>query len=307
MLNKYKFFSIVALASLMIVAGTSCLKDKLADDNLTNPEIEGSPSVIEIMGPGRWTTSYNSSYAISLIASTKDTTFNMVYIRLASEDPAPEDIKVQLELVPTLLNGYNDSNGTHLVQPSANLYQLADNMVVTIPKGSREGTLKMTAKPKELEGAEYGFGVRVKSVTPSNYTVSGNFSNAVVIVGIRNIYDGIYDYKGFSLRAGDPALTGYFNGAEMGLETTGPNSVIFTGLAVWGDGTSGIGIGNPELQVNTTTNKVTISSSGGAGNAPGYDSRYDPATKTFYISFTWGAGPAARLSTDTLTYTGPRP
>jgi hypothetical protein len=37
-------------------------------------------------------------------------------------------------------------------------------------------------------------------------------------------------------------------------------------------------------------------------NTPGYDNRYDPATKTFYISFKWNASPTGRSTTDTLTY-----
>jgi len=54
------------------------------------------------------------------------------------------------------------------------------------------------------------------------------------------------------------------------------------------------------------SNNVTITSAGGAYNNPGYTSVYDPGTKTFFISFTWGAGPSSRLSTDTLSYLGPR-
>ena len=305
-----KIFKISLLSSVLatlLVTGTGCLKDELADESQTNPDIPSSPSVIELPGPLRVTNSYRTSYAVSLISSTKDTTFNMVPVKLASAEPASEDIQVELELVPALLNAYNDSTGSHLVQPASNLYKFPNGLTVTIAKGAREGALAFSAKPTDLEGADYGFGFRIKSVSNSKYLISGNFNNAVVIVGVRNKYDGIYSVKGYALRAGDAALTGNFTGAERGLVTTGPNSVIWDDLALWGDGSSGIGIGEPEFAINPTTNKVTITSAGGAMNAPNYDSRYDPATKTFYVSFTWGAGPAARLATDTLTYTGPRP
>ncbi|MBC7828370.1 MAG: DUF1735 domain-containing protein [Chitinophagaceae bacterium] len=291
----------------LLMTGSGCLKDKLSDDEQTNPDIPGSPSVVELPGPLRVTNSYRTSYAVSLISSTKDTTFDMVPVRLASDQPATEDIQVELEFAPALLSAYNDSTGSHLIQPAANLYKFGNGLTVTIPKGSREGFLSLTARPSDLEGADYGFAFRIKSVSNSKYLVSGNFNNAIVIVGVRNKYDGVYSLKGYSLRAGDAALTGNFTGASRGLITTGPNSVIWDDLAVWGDGVSGIGIGEPEFAVNPTTNKVTITSPGGAMNAPGYDSRYDPATRTFFISFTWGAGPAARLSRDTLTFVSPRP
>jgi hypothetical protein len=59
----------------------------------------------------------------------------------------------------------------------------------------------------------------------------------------------------------------------------------------------------PIITVDPTTNKISLKSSGGTISAnPSYDNRYDPATKTFYISFTWGAGVTARLHTDTLVY-----
>jgi hypothetical protein len=300
-------FKLSLACGMMLTVASGCLKDKYVDDGLAGPLISESPNVIELPGPIRATTSYNSSYAVSLNDSENDTTLNLVPVRLAANDPATEDIQVTLELDPSLLEAYNDSTGSALVEVPAGAYTLANNMVVTIPRGSREGYLQMTVKPSAIISGEFGLGFRIKSVSSSNYLVSGNFNNAVVIVGVKNKYDGVYDNDGYALRAADPVLTGNYQNSEVQLITTGPNSVIYDELAYWGDGASGIGIGNPELAINPTTNKVTITSSGGAMNAPGYDSRYDPATKTFYISFTWGAGPAARLKIDTLGYTGPRP
>jgi hypothetical protein len=60
------------------------------------------------------------------------------------------------------------------------------------------------------------------------------------------------------------------------------------------------------MTINTSTGAVTLSSSGGLINAPGYNTRYEAASKTFFISGTWGGGPSSRLLTDTLTYMSPR-
>ena len=296
---------LLAVSGIVTMGIAGCMKDDLQDDGLTNPDFGGSPKVIEIPGPARTNNRYSTSYAISLMLSNKDTTFDVVYVRLAADQPAGEDIEVQLELDPTLLTKYNDTLKTNLVEPAKSVYSFDNaDLKVIIPKGKRQGALKMKVTPANIAVGEFGFGFRVKSVNKSGYVISGNFDNTVTIVGVRNNYDGVYDYKGYTLRLGDPDKTGNFTGEKMSLETTGPNSVKFSTLPLWAD-KSQIGIDNPELTINPTTNKVTIS--GGAINDPAYDSRYDPATKTFYISFTWGAGPAARLSTDTLIYKEARP
>src|SRR5687767_2662002 len=134
-------FVLLSALSLLLTVGSGCLKDELADEQATIPKISGSPKVVELMGPVRATTGYGTSYAVSLISSNVDTTFNMVPVRLAADQPATEDIQVELELVPGLLNAYNDTTGSHLVPPAANKYKFPNGLMVTIPKGSREGAL----------------------------------------------------------------------------------------------------------------------------------------------------------------------
>jgi hypothetical protein len=63
----------------------------------------------------------------------------------------------------------------------------------------------------------------------------------------------------------------------------------------------------PRFTVDPTTNKVTATDAAGAlasvQSFPAYDSRYDPATKTFFIKWGWNG---SRVATDTLVYCGPR-
>jgi hypothetical protein len=124
-------------------------------------------------------------------------------------------------------------------------------------------------------------------------------------LSLRNQWDGIYSLHGESFRAGDPVKTGPFTPTQMALITENISSVVFERLQVWADDTE-VGIGNPVLSINESTNELTVSSSGGAINTPGYPSRYDPASGTFYISFTWGSGPTERMATDTLVFLGER-
>lgn len=294
------------LAAAVFFAG--CLKDKDYDDGkIQSLRSQGDQKVVSI---GLTAASTDNHLVLAFDNNDADTSFNLVPVQLPSR--ATEDVKVSLVLNPALIGDYNSSNGTsHDVAPD-NLYTIlnpADSAgyIVTIPKGEYTGYLQIKINPRAYLGSDYALGFQISRV-PSSYLISSNLGSGITAIGVKNDWDGVYSYKGYSLRAGDADLTGFFSGAEMGLQTAGATSVGFTELAFWGDG-SGIGIGNPVLQINTNAPApypVTITSSGGAKNAPGYTSRYDPATKTFYISFTWGAGPAARLSTDTLTYLRPR-
>ena len=129
----------------------------------------------------------------------------------------------------------------------------------------------------------------------------------VVEIGLKNKWDGIYKLSGSTLRAGDPAKTGTFAPIEMALVTTSPNSVIYNDLQIWADGT-GVGIGQPVLTITETgtLHPVVVSSSGGAMNVTAAANNYNPATKTFNLDFTWGAGVGSRRATVTLEYLRPR-
>jgi len=148
-----------------------------------------------------------------------------------------------------------------------------------------------------------------KPVTYRVKAADGSTKNWVIVAAplpALNPYDGYYSYKGYVLRAGDPVLTGNFTGLSMALVTSGANTVQFATSAIWGDGVSGIAAGLPILTVNADNSVTLASTTGQVYNDPNYQSRYEAASKTFFISFTWGAGPSQRLSTDTLAFTGLR-
>ncbi len=79
---------------------------------------------------------------------SKDTTFDVVFVRLAADQPASEDITVQLELDNNLLDYYNDTAKTNMVNPSASVYSFDNaNLTVTIPKGLQTGIFKNESDP----------------------------------------------------------------------------------------------------------------------------------------------------------------
>lgn len=295
------------LAAAVFFAG--CLKDKdYEDGKIQSLRSLGDQKVVSI---GLTAASTDNHLVLVFDNVDKDTSFELVPIQLPSR--ATEDVKVSVTLNPALIGDYNGLNGTvHDVAPD-NIYTILNpadtsGYIVTIPKGSYTGYLSLKINPRSFLGNDYAIGFQISKV-PAGYLISSNLGSGVAAVAIKNDWDGIYSYKGYSLRGGDASLTGNFSGKEMSLITAGATSLSFGSLAVWGDGNSLIGIGNPVLEIDnsgTPPYPVNITSSGGAINAPGYNSRYDPDTKTFYISFTWGGGPSSRLSTDTLTYLRPR-
>jgi hypothetical protein len=95
---------------------------------------------------------------------------------------------------------------------------------------------------------------------------------------------------------------------SVALATIAQNQVEFDLL--WADGSGAGGVDPIILTVDPTTNLVTVTSGTNATlmNIPGTDNSYDPATKTFHLSFVWnGTDPNHRGVTGMiLTYAGPR-
>ena len=293
----------IYLFAAVAVSLTACVKERESNIDPSN-----SGGVIAFANTGSDLSGASSFYPgfytdLGSLAAGATAAFN-VNVEYSGTGDAPSDITVNLDIDTAALSQYNAENGTNYVVPAASVFTLPPTAV--IKKGTRLAQVSASITNSADFDFSQNYALPVKITSATDGIISNNFCKAVYAFGLRNVYDGHYSLKGFSLRGGDPVKTGNFvYDHGMDLVTVGGNVVQFADLQVWSDLT-GVGIGNPVFTVNAD-NSVTVSSSGGAINAPGYDSKYDPATKTFYVSFTWGAGPAARLAIDTLTYVGPRP
>lgn len=304
------------MASVILLAG--CLKDKDYDNGLRGIDIDGDVKIIELAGP------VNGFRTADFIASANDTTVQAVMIRLASEEPAENDIVVTLELDPVLVDEYNTANGTNYQVPPASLFTIP-SLTVTIPKGSRVAYLNVSAKPTELIGTEYALGFKISGVSDPSVKLSGNYGEQVVGLVVRNQYDGTYTLRfGFYHPTASPDYATKTTTIE--LHTTGASSgklfwPLLGGYAppiIAGGSFSYFGAQEPEFIIDPATNKVTVQNSyPGAVTfytmATGYDSRYDPATRTIYAKFGYNYLPdgsfnpaSTREWTDTLIYVGPR-
>jgi len=297
MKNKNIFNGLAAM--LCIVSLSSCLKNKneQPDFSATTPVVEipvGSP-----VGDGGV-----NSLSTSLIQQDTPSDY-FYYINYAASSTKATDIKVTLSVDPATLDKYN---ATHTDAPLTIVPSNAFNtpITITIPANTRRVQIPVKFVSTALDPA-LSYGLPIKITDASGEVISKNFGAVVIKVAVRNRYDGKYTLKGYVFREGDTGgLTGYFKNLSKDLSSNGANAVNFA--QIWADGNGAGGIDGLTINVNPTTNKVTMKSTGNAtlANDPAYDNRYDPATKTFYLSFKWGASPTSRYATDTLTYVSPR-
>ena len=293
-LNYKKIQVALFLLGGTIIGLSSCLKDK-EFDNYSIQAVAPRGDEQKIISVATTVKSSDEFIAYAVDASTKDTTISIIPVVLNSADMASQDIHVTMVPDTAYLNAYNTVHGTTYIMPTTKpAFTLVDGGVVTIKAGTNTGYVQVKVKTADFLGGSYAFAYKIGSVAESGYTISGNHKSSIAAILAKNQWDGLYTMKGYTLRAGDAVKTGNFAPVKMELQTSGSNSVAFGTLQVWADGT-GVGIGNPVLSISST-NAVTITSTGGATNAPGYTSRYDPAKRQFYISFAWGAWPSFKIS-----------
>jgi hypothetical protein len=292
MINKIKTISCLMGLMVVLVSLPSCLKNGAY-------YIPFSSAAASVDLPLAASTS-NGITAFAYPPTVTSVTLPIA-VNVASPSIPNTATNVTLALDTAGLSAYNQANGTNYLPLPDSVFTLS-SMTVTIPAGKRLDTsITATINLAALDLSN----AYVLPITIASASLPiEQWNHLFYYIAVKNQWDGKYSYQGYTLRAGDPVRTGNFTGQSMTLLTSGSNSVTFASLAIWAD-LSGIGIGNPTLTIDGSNN-VTITSPGGATNQAGYPSRYDPSTQTFYISFYWGAGPTARLSTDTLSYTGPR-
>lgn len=289
--QKFKLITILSLGATTILS--SCLKDS------RYVAFEDSPNLIELPA-----TAFSGVLETATFMTSATPSNLPVLINLASPKPSSQPITVKFKIDADALAAYNSANGTNYqLLPPANYNT---SLTATIPAGKREVNLNVVINGSLFDLTKsYALPLTIIDAGPGN-VISANYKTIIYSFSVQSQYEGAYTMKGYVLRAGDPVLTGNYNNIPQGLSTINANSI--GGLnQVWSSGTPVTGTNPITLTVDPATNKVTISSTVNATltGDPTYDNRYDPATKTFYISFYWNAGKTSRDATDTLVYTGP--
>lgn len=236
------------------------------------------------------------------------------------------DIKIKLVLDPTIITDYNTANGTNYVPLPFAAYSLSDpTLEITIPKGTYGiHTLQATITKSALNLTQtYALGFKIQSV--SEGVISDLASSELFVLGVKNIYDGIYSVvSGFVQRytaPGVPSDPDVLNGplgpanpdvylvtASATASTT--TSSTYAGVGVtWANGGGVGGIDGLKVTVDPATNLVTMSSvlAPSLTNWAGHTNDYNPATKTFRLAFRWNPTANVREYQVVLKYKAPRP
>lgn len=310
-MKKIVIYSL-ALMVTNIMAG--CLKDKDFEDQKYGLAIKEVKGVTFPEAPVLVT---------GLDAISTPQTITTV-VHLESDEPAPQDIKVQLELDPDLAT---DAGYTALLPTS-----FSTSLTVTIPAGKRMGELNiLIPNAGNLNPTvTHGMGFRIISTDPGGITLAANFKELVVAFSIKNKYDGVYNLRSRQLDWSSFNIGNHlWDWADEGiyLITSGANSVKM--WDEWGFGTyihpavqvnmttaTGFGSTEPKFIFNLADDKL-IDCVNDFPNPPNgrsftlnpavTTSRFDPATKTIYAAIVLKhPGRPDLLIYDTLTYVRPR-
>ena len=312
---------IVIILSLSL---SSCLKDELADNNQTGVYIDNTIKTAFLLGPS------TGSKIINLQYSSSDTSFGLATIRVAADKPVSTEVKVVVTQNPSLIDAYNTSNGTHYATPAAGLYSIP-SLTVTIPAGKTDGDLTIKLKSADIASGENAFGFTIVSVSDPAVKISGNFKNQVIILGVKNKFDGVYDLRiktsgwgGFGIADNETAdwpAQGIF------MITSGANSVKLFDNNAYGTyiqpaftttlEQTGFGATQPKFIFDVVTNKlIDVVNDNPPGdsrnrqfmiNTAVTNSRYDPDSKKIFAAYVMTqSGRPNQFIYDTLSNQSPR-
>jgi hypothetical protein len=304
---KNKFLKYLFLSSSLMLLFSACRKDSFKGTEAGNSGktfvwITEAPSSAQFFAP------FTDVKAVNMFSVRRDA---------ANNADLKKAVTVTLTAIPAYVDTLNQKNGTNFTAMPSDIYTVTSGGGVS---ASATGfTLNFTSGDfaKNITFNIDGNKVDLSKQYAVAYVISdagglakkAGLDTIFSTVAIKNPYDGVYNVSGALQRDGDLVLGGtYVAGVTYSLATQSANSLTFNLL--WADGATGVGGVNPIiLTVDPTTNLVTVTSGVNATmkNIPGSDNSYDPATKTFHLSFVWnGTDPAHRSDTMTLTYKGSR-
>lgn len=299
---KNKILLTISLLTAVLVMN-SCLKDDVGED--WTDSLKGK-MYAEIPRYGA------QVFVIQPVAT--DQIFKFL-VNIATDTPPSSAVTVSTEIDPSVIQGFNDDmhaadtsiHWSYELYPGASII----DPTVTIEAGTRNAYvhIKLPGADKLNLTKKYILPISLTNVT-GGPVIAENKKTVLFKLPIANKWEGTYKYKGYILRAGDDLLTGYYKNRTMKMSTAGPNSVIMESGLSWAGNNGGVGgIGKWEITISegTVPNTIAIKDPTNAAVKllTTYPNRYDPATRTFYMSVYWGNGPTHRATTDTLVYSGP--
>ncbi len=297
---------------------TGCLKDKLSKNgsigHFINPQ-----KIIELAEPN----STASFTAIALNLVNKDTTINLLPVRLSSSAPAETDLSVTVDTAVTTAYISAHPEFTHFKNSAGAVLTMNE---VMIPKGAFESAPLQVRINSALfdPAASYLIGFKIKAVNSPAYLISANYHTQYYAFSAKNMYDGVYTLQ---FRNYHPSSNPGYTGAtvEVEMRTTGADKVKiyypdFAGFycpAIISGNLTAFGSQEPEYTIDPVSRNVTVRNSFAGATTfytmnPGFNSHYDLAEKKIYAK--WGynyvngnfSPVSSREWEQVFTYKGPR-
>ncbi|MBO0953343.1 DUF1735 domain-containing protein, partial [Fibrella forsythiae] len=234
-------------------------------------------------------------------------------VNLSGPQTLAQDVTVNLAVDPTVLTTYNAANGTTYKALPASLYQLVSTST-TIKAGQRLAPVSINfstgsdkiADPVAFNDANYALPVRVTG-TSNNLAVSSNYGYKIILLKLKNKYDGVYTPTGTLVDVTNPAFISLASAGkpvEYTLETVSATKCVLvdnqyftpgTRIALFWTGTavSGYGSFSPVIEFDPVTNKIVSVTNyyGVPANTrtaqldPTGVNTFDPATRTIRIKY----------------------
>jgi hypothetical protein len=294
---------------------TSCLNDSMIEDQKYGLIDLDVNKIVELPAGGTHTVDITS-----LDEGEKDF---LRELRLAADQPAQEDVVVQLEVISDratiiqtvreLLSDRYPVDGDGAVSDEEILTFAATGITVpasvTIPKGERSVNFPINIDTHELKPTPQFALVRIKSVDNPGYIVSGNFGQLLLNMKLKHQYEGRYILTGTMEHLPSPGayvhITTIFDPDPytVQLQTYDGESVVFYEEMGWADyiypiatasgGYSGWGSFAPIFKFDDQGNVIDVinyygepaSNTRSAELDPSGVNKYDPATKSFQVSY----------------------
>lgn len=305
---KANIVSLILASTLLIF--TSCKHDTVFGDIEPNTE----RPIVEFSDP-------HGFKVVAIDYSNSTIEVDITDIRFMVRTFVKNNATAKISINPGVVYDYNDNNGTDYTVIPASLYGFVEQEF-TLTEAERSQKVKIRVKPSDIATGQNAIGISISEVTGGE--VSRIAGTLVVPILVKNAYDGIYSISWTNFHPlNNPGYTG--TTSEVELHTTGPNSCkmywplasIYCLPAVLNGGLASFQFQEPEYTINSTTNAVTVQNVADGATTfytmnSSFNSRYDPANKTFYTKFgysyvTPGVFDAnCREWTQTFNYLGPR-
>jgi hypothetical protein len=304
---KYKIFRCVTLLFAGTFGASSC--------------IEEGTNTVDGIGKSRFRVPLEDNYSLTALdAANPVGGIFTVYRDAISNADLNTPVTMNYAIDPAILDTYNTEHEESLELLDPSIYTLVGAASGTISFAAGEAQKEIAI---DLDVATIDFAKRyaIPFIFSSTGIEVSNTSNfAIIEVGVKNKYDGIYTYTGHIGRYDGGCnlieLGGDVNpGVSAPLSTTGANTVSIQLLWATGSGIGGIGT-SQTVSIDPATNAVTVTpvgaNPGNWGPIPGEPNSYDPETGEIYISYKWSTPCAGALYGHIrhvrvrLIYKGPR-